>query len=543
MSKAFQLFLLLLTSIAYGQSDFKALDSILDLYKDKPGISVVVTKKNKIIYQRNSGYADLEPKTKISPETIFYLASVSKQFTASCTVLLHQQGKLNLDDKLSKYFLEFPPYADKITIRNLLNHTSGLKDSGTLAAIKGDDIFTYINYTNDDIRQMLAKQQTDFEPGSDFSYTNSGYWCLVQIVEQVSGVSINEFAQKYIFKPLQMNARYVILPDNNFDNKAKGYVLKDSEYIAYPADGYAIGGGGVWATAGDLQKWLTEMEENTILGKDFWDIMLKDQLYKAKKITYAKGLFVENYGPNKYYYHGGAIEGFKTRIVYFPATKIGVIILSNNEDTDCDKILPAAVASNLWMNYKASKKEPKKEYKALSVSVLQQYTGSFELKPGTSITVFHKENKDGLFAVQQWDGGEARLKAVGDDSFIVEGKKADFSFLDIKDGKAGIMRFTDAKQQMDFKRVDNKVIADAFRAFEGIYYCESLNVSYTFFTEDGLFRYKIADKKTSDVAAFTGKDTFSIKGADIVFERVNGAMTAFELSCSRAKKIKFVKKG
>ena len=236
---------LLFATHTKAQDYFKPIDSIINLYKGKevPGFAVLVSKDGKTVYSKNAGYANLEKKVKITDNTVFSLASTSKQFTAACIVLLQQQGKLNLDDNLRKYIPEFPAYAEKITINQLLNHTSGLKDHRALAMLRGDNSD---NYSSAEIKAMLVTQELNYEPGAKWSYSNSGYWCLAQIVEKVSGQSIASFARKNLFSPLGMkNTRYVIKPNNKVKNAATGYQHDGVKYNPSDSDEYAVGGAGV----------------------------------------------------------------------------------------------------------------------------------------------------------------------------------------------------------------------------------------------------------------------------------------------------------
>src|SRR5882762_3288440 len=171
---------------------------------NSPGCAIGIVRNDSLIYAKGYGMANLEYSIPISPETIFHMASVSKQFTAYSIVLLARQGKLNLDDDIHKYLPWFPDLKEKITIRHLLNHTSGIRDQWQLLAIAGtrlDDVIT-----QDQIIKILSKQQAlNFKPGEEYSYSNSGFTMLAEIVRAVSGKSLRKFTDSAVFKPLGMN--------------------------------------------------------------------------------------------------------------------------------------------------------------------------------------------------------------------------------------------------------------------------------------------------------------------------------------------------
>lgn len=172
MKKIVTLFLFIFSFSVYSQYNFKVADSVLASYNKpgSPGVTVLVSKDGKVIYQKSGGYANIAKGELINNKTLFNLASDTKQFTAACIVMLSQKGKLKLDDKLSKYFPDFPEYAQKITVQDLLNHTAGLVDYRTAFWMGGKEIDVL---SNNDIRKMLKATPLNFEPGTEWSYSNS----------------------------------------------------------------------------------------------------------------------------------------------------------------------------------------------------------------------------------------------------------------------------------------------------------------------------------------------------------------------------------
>ena len=193
-------------SQALPDSITKKIDNLFKKWDNhnSPGCAIGIIRNDSLIYAKGYGMANLEYGIPITPETIFHIASVSKQFTAFAIVLLAKQGKLNLDDDIRKYLLWFPDLKVKITIRNLLNHTSGIRDLYNLLAISGTRLEDVI--TQEQIIKMLGRQQTlDFIPGQQFNYSNSGFLLAAEIVKSVTGQTLRQFTDSAIFKPLGMN--------------------------------------------------------------------------------------------------------------------------------------------------------------------------------------------------------------------------------------------------------------------------------------------------------------------------------------------------
>jgi len=191
-------------ALALHQID-KSIDSLLQGYEEQePGISIGIVSNNKLVYEKQFGLANLEYQIPINDKTSFHVASVSKQFTAFAILLLEDEGKLSLDDDIRVFLPEMHDFQNTITIRHLLNHTSGLKDQYNLLRLSGwtlDDVIT-----NEQILRILFNQRTlNFQPNEKHMYSNSGYTLLAEIVARVSGMSFAEFTNKHIFGPLQMH--------------------------------------------------------------------------------------------------------------------------------------------------------------------------------------------------------------------------------------------------------------------------------------------------------------------------------------------------
>ncbi|MEE1896871.1 serine hydrolase domain-containing protein [Flavobacterium rakeshii] len=539
MKKISALLLVLLPLIAFSQNNFKAIDSVLSVYDQGvvPGVSVSIAKNGKVIYSRNVGYADIEANKKIDDKTLFCMASVSKQFTAACIVMLEQQGKLSLEDKLSKYFPDFPEYANTISIVHLLNHTSGIKDYLTLSMLRGHD---NKDYTNEMVEDMLRVQELDFEPGSTFSYTNSGYWFLVRIIEKVSGKSIIDFAQENIFRPLKMkNTQYAYDP-YLVKHMSKGYVETDEGYEIEPQKEYVISGAGVVSSVQDMQKWLFEMYTQKVFGTAFWHRMLNEEFYDLGNNNFStKGLFTGDYYGVKRIQHGGDVDGFHTVVECFPEQGVTVAIFTNNDNVNVYEFNKPALSSLLNLKYKKEvvKTEEPPIFDPVSETDLKQYEGDYGSELGL---FFNVSVKDGvLYVIQKWDGGGYPVVQAGANKFKIEGDPVFFEFIDINNGMANLLKVNQEDGEYVFKR--DYQLPD-FGDYLGKYYSKVLDVNYEFYLEGGLLVFSPQGVDEVRVATINEKDKATSPWGDLSFVRDNqGVITGFLLSHDRAMNIEFVK--
>ncbi|MFP9118483.1 serine hydrolase domain-containing protein [Flavobacterium sp. RNTU_13] len=537
MNKSLLVVTLLASSFfAHAQDYFAPVDSIVKTYEGKevPGFSVRILKDGKTVYNNHAGYANLEKHIKITDETVFNLGSTSKQFTAACVVLLQQQGKLNLNDNLRKYIPEFPAYAEKITLLHLLTHTSGLKDYPILATIKGEESD---DYTNNQIKEMMVLQEPDFAPGEKWSYCNTGYWCLAQIVEKVSGKSIGEFARKNIFKPLGMKSTaYVTKPKNNVDHKAIGYEMENGAYKTTDPDQKAVGGGGIYSTLGDLQKWLTEMQTHRVFGDAFWKSMTQDDAYKNENLTYTKGLFISPYGSKTMIQHGGDVKGYHPFLAYFPDDKVGAVILTNDDSFKRYDILKAAVNRLLGFPYRY----PTAKNGSVKQANLSMYTGKYKLDEGQYIVI--QEGNGVLSFMQLWDGTNVKLKPNGqDNTFALEEDQGVFVFENIQNGKAESIQLQQGAGKASFIRVETMPEKPEYKMYEGTYYSAALKQNVQIFTKEGLVYMKLANGD-QDWGIEAEEATFATRYGDLSFRKdAQGNITGFTYNHERAKNIEFSK--
>ncbi|MBM3461055.1 MAG: beta-lactamase family protein [Armatimonadetes bacterium] len=295
---------------------------------------VLVSQSGKVVFNQAYGLADYKTKRRLTVDSVFNLASVSKQFTAMAVMILNERGRLRYDAEVRSVVPGFP-YAG-ITIRNLLHHTSGLPDYFEIAEAHWDESR---NLTNQDVLALLKKYggQLDFKPGSKHDYSNTGYAVLASVIEVASGKSYAEFLREAIFAPLGMTSTFVYSPraiQSYASRRAYGYAsdwtLDDMSYL----DG-VVGDGGIYSTTGDLFRWDRGLAENRLVKETtLREAFTSGRTTRGKAFAYGFGWNVED----GKVWHDGSWAGFRTSIVRVPDDGDSVIILNNNSNENLDEI-------------------------------------------------------------------------------------------------------------------------------------------------------------------------------------------------------------
>ncbi|MDQ3948983.1 MAG: beta-lactamase family protein [Gemmatimonadota bacterium] len=300
--------------------------------RQTPGCAVGVARNGQTILERAYGMANLEYDVPNTPATIFEAGSVSKQFTAAAVVLLAQQGKLSLDDEVSKYIPELPDYDTPITIRQMLHHTSGLRDWGTVAAAMGWPRGTRA-HTHAHVLDIASRQESlNYMPGTEYLYSNTNYNLAAIIVERVSGMSFAEFTRRNLFEPLGMTSTQW---RDDYTRIVKG---RATAYGRGRQGGWGLempfedvhGNGGLLTTVGDLLKWNENFVRPRVGGVGFVrDLQQQGRLTSGREISYALGLVVSTYQGVPEVSHTGATAGYRAFLARYPAQHLSVAVLCN----------------------------------------------------------------------------------------------------------------------------------------------------------------------------------------------------------------------
>ena len=300
-----------------------------------PGGVVGIFMDGRIIYSKGYGVANLDYDIPITPQSVLRIGSISKQFVAMCIAILAEQGKLSFDDDIRTYLPEMPDYGNQITIRHLLHHTSGIREYLALVNLIGKPEGSVFGYTTRELVELLSRQQKlNFEPGSQFSYTNSGYFLLAEIVTRVSGMKASAFAQENIFEPLGMTqTRFYDDPNAIIRNQAFGYSPKrDGGYRLDILRSDVIGDLGVITTVEDFLHWDNNFYENKLGAgtKNLITMMFtRGRTSSGEDLSYALGLEFDSYRGLKTMGHGGSAVGYVAEFLQFPEQRFSVVILSN----------------------------------------------------------------------------------------------------------------------------------------------------------------------------------------------------------------------
>ena len=359
--------LLMLCASAAAQNLPARLDAVLanHVERDGPGITAMVIKDGRVAYRKSLGFADLDSRRPIAAGTQFLLGSVTKQFTAMAIMILRDRGKLQLEDPLSKFCPEFPAYAGSITIRHLLNHTSGLPDYEELllGKVDYDKLFQSSKsprasheFTSAEALLALSRQpKLNFAPGEKFEYSNSGYLVLAQIIERLSGMRYAEILKRNLFDPLGMRDTLVVDERHQtVPHLATGYGKRNGRWqdIAYTPENYIYGEDGIYGTIDDLRRWDQALYSDKLVSRSAIQMMFQpgrtndgkdsDTFMTAllkRPTSYGFGWFVTSFGETLEVEHGGFWSGYRSYIIRQPSRRLTVIVLMNSAD---DQIGPIA---------------------------------------------------------------------------------------------------------------------------------------------------------------------------------------------------------
>lgn len=332
-----KILLTVLISIASLVTNAQNIETKIDqLFSDwnqenHPGGVVSIMKKGEVIFSKAYGLANIKYKIPNTTETVFNIGSVSKQFTAMGIVLLNLEGKLSIDDDIRKYLPELYDFEKKITIRHLLHHTSGFRSTPELFGLAGwrdGDPIT----TEDDYRYFSKQTSLNFEPGTQFMYTNSGYVLLAKIIEKVTKQPFSSWMYDSVFLPLQMGSTFV--DETNSNTLAQ----IATPYNQYEPDQFTIGentsldigASNIYTTANDLTIWMKNFQTPTKGWKPAFDMLQTvDLLNNGSTNNYAFGVFLDDFLGNKRIQHAGGIPGFLSNTAHYPDEDLTIVLLSN----------------------------------------------------------------------------------------------------------------------------------------------------------------------------------------------------------------------
>jgi CubicO group peptidase (beta-lactamase class C family) len=547
----------LLTKGAKQNIKMPAKEKIVDMIfnqniaKNSPGAAVAIIKDGSIIYKNGYGMANLEYNVLITPQTIFHVASVSKQFTAFAIALLADQGKLSLDDDIREYLPTIPDFGKKITILHMIHHTSGLRDQWELLQMAGwrlDDVIT-----QDHILKMVKHQkELNFNPGDEYLYCNTGYTLLTEIVEKVSGMSFREFTQSNIFEPLGM--KHTHFHDDHemvVKNRAYSYAPGEGNNYRKSVLSYAnVGATSLFTTVEDLAKWNKNLDDGRLGGADVIKLMHeRGILNNGNKLDYAFGLVIGEYRGSIMVGHSGGDAGFRSHICRFPEQQFSVVVLSNlsnfNPYDRAMEITDIYLTDKLdTLKQKSIEPETIKRTEVkVDPNIYNEYTGKYELFPGFIITIT-KEN-DRLMSQAT---GQAKFEVFpeSETKFFLKVVEAQIIFQRDETGNVSQLTVHQNGQDMVAKRIKELPFdTSQLDQYVGNYYSEELGTFYTISIQDSML---VARHRRHGDIQLTPTIKDQLTGNVWWFRNVhfirneNRIITGFKLTGGRVRNLKFVRK-
>jgi CubicO group peptidase (beta-lactamase class C family) len=295
-----------------------------------PGCVCAISDAQRVIFERAYGMADLERNIPLNPDSVFYVASVSKQFVAASVALLSQREAFSMNDDAREYLSQLHGLSVPVSIQQLAQHTSGLRDYFGLWRLAGHHELDYLD--NDLVLRLMSRQRTlEFEPGSRYQYSNSNYVLLAELVSQVSGLSVVEFSQREIFEPLGMqHTRFEDDHRRIVPGRVTSYQLADHSYQRFVKEFDVIGDGGLISTAGDLTAWGRNLLSPKIGGQNLVDMMTRPgRLQDGSPLKYGLGLRLGNFRDQPVVGHTGSFKGFRARLMVLPNQQLSIAVLCN----------------------------------------------------------------------------------------------------------------------------------------------------------------------------------------------------------------------
>lgn len=404
-----------------AQSVQQKMDDLLDSYlkEKKFNGSVLVGHKGQVVYEKGLGYRNAEDKVPNDVNSIFQIGSITKQFTAAVIMQLQEEGKLSVQDKLSKYYPGFAN-GDKITIEHLLTHTSGIYNYTNDTTLMKSDVTKH--YSQSQMVEMFKKYPPDFEPGTKWNYSNSGYSLLGYIIEKVTGKPYERVVRERILQPLGMSHSGFDFAHVKDAEKAKGYfTLASTKATPAPIvdSTIAYSAGALYSTVEDLYKWEKAIKTDKILKPASWNRIFTPYMNK-----YGYGWGIDSLYGKLTTSHSGGIHGFSSFLLRVPEEDLVVIMMDNSSSGALGKLSKtlAAIALDKPYDLPTAKKEIQVDH-----SILSRYTGEYQLAPTFSITV-------------RLDGNQLKAQATGQPEFELFPEKENLFFLKVVDAKVEFIK-------------------------------------------------------------------------------------------------------
>jgi CubicO group peptidase (beta-lactamase class C family) len=522
-----------------ADSDRRAqVDAIFAEYQrtDSPGCALGVFREGAIEYARGYGMANLELGVAITPSTVFDIGSTSKQFSAFAVLLLEQDGKLDIDDDVRKYVPELPHYGPTITIRHLMQHTSGLRDYLELFYLGGvhwKDVTT----SQDALEAIVRQKALNFEPGDEYLYSNSGFFLLSEIVKRVSGKTLAELARDRIFAPLGMrHTRYLDDPQDIVPNRSTGYDRTDEgELEIEMSDFEQTGDGAVNTTVEDLFLWDQNFYHPHVGTAEILARMqTPGTLQSGKLITYGLGLVMRDHRGLRAVSHGGSWAGYRAELLRFPDQALAVACLCNLGGTNPSELARKVAEVYLGSQMMSEDSPAPAAFVTLSESELQSRAGTYWDR--LSGDYLFLSPKDGKLLLES-GGSSTSFRPLSTTRFAAESTPSvELSF------EGETLAFKRREETQSFSRIEPwKPTPSQLEELRGRYRSEEIAGSIEVDVEEGalVLRHRTIPP---DPLKPTRGDSFYLDGLSLSFTRdAAGKVDGFALDMGRVKGIVYSK--
>ena len=516
------------------QDTVNQIDKIFARYKPGiPGTELAISRNGQIIFSKAWGMADLEHNISLTPQSPTEAGSVSKQFTSAAILLLEQEGKLSLDDDIRKYVPELPDYKTKITLRQMMQHTSGLRDWGAIAGIAGWPRGTK-TYSNEDALYIISNQRgLNHRPGDEYLYSNSNYNLFAIIVHRVSGESLASYTKKKIFEPAGMkNTQWRDNFKRVVPNRAIAYSRSLNVYQTNMPNENVYGNGGLLTTAEDLVTWCNYYGSGKLGNPSLLQRQIACSFFNnGKKHDYAAGLFITKFRGWDLYTHDGATASYRSNLDYYPELNLSIAWLSNSSEFDRDTFDVVEAVANLFVPVKSPEQQPAVVNEvSVPEEILKSYTGWYR-NPRTGAGVRFYINNGKLASTQA-----RQMKAISKTVFAINTSRVEMQ--NSKERK--FLFISPTKDSTYLTGVDSAMINEQTVAeYAGEYYSKDCDCKGIMKVKNGKL-FLTQPPQTEIPLTPTYKDGFDSPVGNFYFERdKNKKITGFKFSTGRARNVEF----
>lgn len=514
-----------------------------------PGAAVMVIQDGEVVLQRSYGMENVAYDLKMDEQTVHNIGSTSKQFLTFGLLLLQEQGKLSLDDDVRKYIPELPEFEHVVTLRHLVNHTSGYREFLNLMAMTGQSMSQ--NLSQEKVIEIVQNQpELQNVPGAEFNYNNTGYVLMTEVIERVTELDFPTWMKQNVFEPIGMSHTVVRNgPYQIVENRSHGYTYaEDGGYQEVTDLGGGAGAGGIHSTMGDLKKWIENLLDPQVGTEGMIQEMTTSfKLNSGTETGYGLGLFVGEYKGLKRFEHSGADVAHRSMLMVFPEINGAVVTQSNFSNFDgsiANKVADIYFSGHLQEEENEEVANEDMAAFEYDPEKFDPLAGRYELSimPGF-ILKFDREG-DRIYT-QATNQPEVNLTATSDSTFSLVGVNASITFHRNEDGSADSLTLHQNGNHLA-KKIEFEPSIDELKTYVGRYFSEEIDTIYDIIMDDSTLAMKTFLIEDNMPLSPTTEDKFSagFPISEVIFIRDEaGNITAFEASNGRTRGVFFEKWG